>query len=152
MGFPSSVSLPVFPGHSFPRAWNYEESPLPDLLSGTLDCAQVHSEVQIKGLVRSEAAATQERFRRLVDLWKQDTRFLSSTTRKIHHSAYQEIVGMGRDAIPFILHELRDQPDDWFWALQAISGESPDADCEPGRFDLMRDRWLEWGRLHGFLP
>ena len=36
---------------------------------------------------------------------------------------YQRIVGMGL-SVPLILEELRREPDQWFWALEAITERS----------------------------
>ena len=49
------------------------------------------------------------------------------------HPAYQQIVGMGRSAVPFILKELANGPGHWFWALRAISGEDPVSSQGQGR-------------------
>jgi hypothetical protein len=38
---------------------------------------------------------------------------------------YQQIIGMGRLALPLILRELERETDDWFRALKASSGENP---------------------------
>ncbi len=38
---------------------------------------------------------------------------------------YQRIVGMGLSTVPLILEELRREPDQWFWALEAITEENP---------------------------
>jgi hypothetical protein len=43
---------------------------------------------------------------------------------------YQEIIGMGERAVPLLLAELKREPDDWFWALHAITGASPLAHLE----------------------
>lgn len=60
---------------------------------------------------------------------------------------------MGRQAIPFILTELRaegDDPDQWFWALnilaQANNLTPPKIAPEiVGDYQAMAQVWLEWG-------
>ena len=50
---------------------------------------------------------------------------------------------MGKDAIPFILDDLREQPTGhWFWALGAITGEDPTL----GEADIDKaiQAWLSW--------
>src|SRR5688572_11014345 len=59
----------------------------------------------------SGAAALRERFARLFCEWKDATRFSSSITESAMHPAYQQIIGMGKDAIPLIIAELRKEPD-----------------------------------------
>jgi hypothetical protein len=64
---------------------------------------------------------------------------------------YQKIIGMGRDAVPLILGELQREPDQWFWALEAITDENPVPAEAAGKVRLMAEAWLEWGREHGYL-
>jgi len=59
---------------------------------------------------------------------------------------YQEIIGIGRPALPMILNELKERPVHLFWALRAISGTNPVEPEDRGRIDKMREVWLEWGR------
>ena len=66
------------------------------------------------------------------------------------HPAYQQIIGMGTDAIPFIVEELRQTPDQWFWALKAITGEDPVDPADRGRVRRMADAWLELAKEHGY--
>ena len=40
--------------------------------------------------------------------WKQDTAHLSSPSMIAEHRAYQEIIGMGKEAIPMILRDLEE--------------------------------------------
>ena len=90
-------------------------------------------------------------FRTLVVLWRRDTVNISSTSRIAMHPAYQRIIGMGSVAIPLILRELEEQPDWWFWALQAITGADPVSPSCRGLLHEMAAAWLAWGREHGYL-
>ncbi len=92
-----------------------------------------------------------QRFRGLVDVWRRECAVLSSTTQKAIHPAYQQIIGMGRDALPLILRELEETPDHWFWALKAISGEDPVPPEGVGKTPEMTESWLHWGRERGYL-
>jgi hypothetical protein len=68
------------------------------------------------------------------------------------HPAYQRIIGMGRDALPFILEEFsKGELDDWFWAFYAITGENPITEEMAGDMDKMAEAWLQWGRDAGYL-
>ena len=64
--------------------------------------------------------------------------------------AYQAIIRMGKPAIPFILDELRREPDHWFVALKQITGEDPIPEEARGNMRGMADAWLKWGDDHGF--
>ncbi len=91
-----------------------------------------------------------ERFRQLADWWQEDVSHLSSPTEIAIHPAYQQIIGMGIQAIPFLLKNLEQRPDHWFWALKAITGEDPVPLEQKGRVDQMAKAWLRWGAEHGF--
>jgi hypothetical protein len=89
-------------------------------------------------------AYQRQRFQDLVRQWKEATLFLSSITDMAMHHAYQQIIGMGRDALPLLFEELRREPDHWFWALQAITGVNPVPIQERGDTTKMTQAWLAW--------
>jgi hypothetical protein len=90
-----------------------------------------------------------ERFRTLARRWRDETVHLSSTSAIAAHPAYQQIIGMGRVALPFILRELEEQGGHWFWALKAITGIDPVPSEQRGRIQTMKQAWLRWGREQG---
>jgi hypothetical protein len=94
--------------------------------------------------------ATDRRFGELARQWKEATQFVSSVTDMVTHPAYQQIIGMGREVVPLILAELRREPDHWFWALQAITGENPVPAADRGRIQAMTQAWLDWAAAHGY--
>jgi hypothetical protein len=93
-----------------------------------------------------------ERFQRLAADWKEQSRFLSNTAQMAMLKPYQRIIGMGVPVVPLILEELRREPDQWFWALEAITEENPVPSADAGNVRAMADAWIEWGRQHGHLP
>jgi hypothetical protein len=97
------------------------------------------------------AEPIQERFQRLRDDWKSKTRHLSNTAQISLVFSYQKIIGMGLAAVPLILAELEREPDHWFWALEAITGESPVPKSDAGDMDASARAWIEWGRQNGLL-
>jgi hypothetical protein len=94
---------------------------------------------------------TQRTFAALAEEWRQETAHLSSVTEIALHPAYQRVIGMGRAALPLILAELARQPDHWFWALRAITGENPVTIGEAGDVLRMRQAWLRLGRRRGWV-
>ncbi len=92
------------------------------------------------------------RFHRLVREWKDAKVFTSSGTEIALHPAYQQIIGMGKEAIPLILGELQREEDHWFWALKAITGEDPVPAGDRGQLPKMTADWLRWAEEHGYLP
>src|SRR5437879_2039219 len=91
----------------------------PELLEG----AYIHVQVALSGALDRDE--TRRRFEALSSRWHNETALLSSISEKAMHPAYQAIIGIGREAVPHILHELQKQPGHWFWALSAITGENP---------------------------
>ena len=93
----------------------------------------------------------QRLFTELADAWRTGRNPVSSKAIEMAmHPAYQRIIGMGPVAIPFILRELEREPDHWFWALRAISGEDPIPPESRGKIDQMTAAWLRWGRQNGY--
>lgn len=57
---------------------------------------------------------------------------------------------MGEPAVPLILRDFESQPNDWFAALEKITGEDPVAESSYGAVDEMAKSWLKWGKSHGY--
>jgi hypothetical protein len=92
------------------------------------------------------------RFAKFAADWKAKTKILSNVTTKIITPEYQKIIGMGKDAIPFILKDLAENgPNDWFWALTAITDFNPITPEIAGNMVAMTEAWLQWGRKAGYL-
>ncbi|MHB8846285.1 MAG: hypothetical protein ACYC7L_16245 [Nitrospirota bacterium] len=91
------------------------------------------------------------RFHSLKNQWELDTALKSSVSEIIMHAAYQQIIGMGPTAIPFILSEMKEKRGHWFWALKSITGEDPVAPIDRGNLKKMTEAWLEWGREQGYI-
>jgi hypothetical protein len=96
-------------------------------------------------------ASQRERFQRLRDQWKEQSRYLSNSAQMALLRPYQRIIGMGTAAVPLILEELRREPDHWFWALEAITEENPVSPDDAGRVPAMTTAWLRWGTERGLL-
>lgn len=91
-----------------------------------------------------------EKFESLVKKWKEDTRFASTVLEMATNPAYQQIIGMGRQAVPLILKQLAKKPEHWFWALNSITGEDPVPENSRGNLPKMTKAWLEWGQQNGY--
>ena len=96
-------------------------------------------------------AEVRERFQRLAAQWKEQSRYLSNTAQMAMLKPYQQIIGMGWPVIPLILEELQREPNQWFWALEAITDETPVPPDAAGKVRLMAQTWVEWGKRHGWL-
>ena len=92
-------------------------------------------------------------FKALVDQWRVERGARSSITEGAMCAAYQNIIGMGEKAISRIIAQLRsegDDPDQWFWALQAITRENPVPEGAQGDYRTMAKAWLEWAEREGY--
>jgi hypothetical protein len=98
--------------------------------------------------------ALEASFRNQVNIWKDQTGHLSSITKAIAHPSYLRIVGLARHSTDreierLLLRELESDPDHWFAALGAITGEDP---VKPEHdFDEAVNAWLQWGREKGII-
>jgi hypothetical protein len=108
-------------------------------------------EVAIREPGQAQDVELVRRFHCLVREWKDAKVFTSSGTEIALHPAYQQIIGMGKEAIPLILEELQRDPDHWFWALKAITGEDPVPRGDRGHLPKMTESWLRWAERHGYL-
>ena len=96
--------------------------------------------------------AAEEKFNRLAAQWREETQFLSSSTEMAAHPAYQEIIGMGRDAVVFMLRGLEaGELDHWFTALHLITGVDPVPPADSGRIEKMAGHWVAWGKSRNII-
>jgi len=59
---------------------------------------------------------------------------------------YQQIIGMGEAVVPLLLEELQREPDQWFWALEAITQENPVPPESAGKVRPTAEAWAAWGK------
>jgi len=72
----------------------------------------------------------------------------------IAHPSYLRIIGLAQhsndnEVERTLLRELETEPDHWFAALTAITGEDPTR--SEYDFDESVNAWLEWGRAKGII-
>jgi hypothetical protein len=95
--------------------------------------------------------AIEERFRRLATEWKEQSRYLSNVAQMAMLKPYQRIIGLGLPVVPLILEELNREPNQWFWALEAITEQNPVPPEAKGQVRLMAQAWIEWGKQQGYV-
>lgn len=86
-----------------------------------------------------------ERFERLSNRWKDQSKYLSNTAQMAMLESYQRVIGLGPSVVPLILEELRREPDHWFWALESITEENPVPREFSGDVKAKAKAWIEWG-------
>lgn len=102
----------------------------------------------IAGRRRDDDSALEHLFHEQVERWKNETGHLSSISRMTSHPSYLRIIGLGREGLPLILKELRERPDHWLVALNAITGEDPAPDGANFRGAVAA--WIKWGEARGY--
>lgn len=102
-------------------------------------------------VVPGPAAPDREQlFRTLAARWKRERGPYSSSAQLAEHPAYQQIIGMGPEVIPWLLRELEQEPDHWFRALHALTGADPVPVESRGKLREMAQAWLRWARAQGY--
>lgn len=91
------------------------------------------------------------KFNILAERWERERPDWSNITEMSLHPAYQQIIGMGQPAVPFILEKLKEKPDHWFWALHSISGDNPVSVESEGDIEQMAKAWIRWGTERGYI-
>jgi hypothetical protein len=92
-------------------------------------------------------------FQTLVSQWHKERGATSSITQMAVCPSYQQIIGMGDKAVPLILRQIEnevDDPDHWFWALQAITRANPVPEDARGDMREMARVWLDWAYMEGY--
>ncbi len=96
------------------------------------------------------ASTIQDEFGRLATQWRRDVMFLSDSTERTIHPAYQHIIEMGSAVIPLMLKEISERHEHWFAALEAITGEDPVNPEDSGDVRKISQAWIDWGRKRGY--
>jgi hypothetical protein len=87
---------------------------------------------------------SRQKFEELSKSW-QEYNFGSSII-EYHDAAFEQIIGMGAEVVPYLLERLKDGEVEWVYALQRITGhhiENPDM---IGDAEKVAEAWIEWGR------
>jgi hypothetical protein len=106
--------------------------------------------IQVQPIENSE----EMEFNRLVEEWKREVRSKSLMVTIAMHPAYQQMVGMGEKALPFIFERIKradEKTYQWFWALAAITRQNPIPIELRGKVREMARVWLKWGQEHGYV-
>ena len=94
-------------------------------------------------VIERSDAEVQRLFDQLATQWRENVLFESNVERIILDDSYQRIIGLGPQVVPYILRDLEQSPDHWFWALTAIIGE--DKAAGQASIGAAAEAWLAWG-------
>lgn len=110
---------------------------------------RVHKLIREVGM--DEQSAVEEKFDILAEVWKRETAIVSSISKKIKHPAYRKIIGLGEEAVPYILQELSRRPDHWFAALEEITKQNPVKPRDAKNIKKAIRAWMDWATNNGLI-
>ncbi|MFC4231250.1 hypothetical protein ACFOW1_05070 [Parasediminibacterium paludis] len=93
----------------------------------------------------------EKQFYELAQKWKNETAVYSTVYHKTINNNYLGIIGIGYEAVPFILKDLQKSADHWFIALKAITKENPVPREDMGNMHKMKEAWIQWGINKGLI-
>jgi hypothetical protein len=93
----------------------------------------------------------EQEFNKLANAWYRETGMLSFIRQKALHPCYQRIIGMGKDALPFIFRELSIGKGDWMWALECITRLDKNPVPEGASYKEAASIWLQWARENKYI-
>lgn len=131
----SGPSLRQISPLAYPREWQVDHTPREHI-------------VPLPVRYLRPVAQLRQRFTQLASFWEAETAALSALDDMVTHPAYLGIIGLGLQAVPLILERLAAEPDFWFEALHAITGEDPASAEET--VEGAAKAWLVWGQSRGF--
>lgn len=91
-------------------------------INTTLSDRHTAEYVRLNDIQRKEVLLSRVRFDALYNSWRKNTMFSSSVSDIIGDAAFQEIVGMGMAAVPYIIERIDKEPSTLVWALNKIYG------------------------------
>jgi hypothetical protein len=95
------------------------------------------------------AESIEQRVIRLLQSWRSETAYTSSSATT--HWAYQELIRIGADALPYLFRDLESSKDGHLSkALTAITGAQPIDSSIRGQVGAVADGWLRWAREQGY--
>lgn len=89
-------------------------------------------------------STAREKFDALAESW--DDYNLGRSVLDYHDFAMQQIIGMGRDAVPFLLERVEAGASEWIYALKSITGREEDSPDIAGDEESVVAAWVEWGK------
>ncbi len=94
---------------------------------------------------------TEELFQAIVSEWTLGIGPTSSSMEMVAHPAFRRLIARGKEAIPFLLREVKREPSLLVLALHEITGENPVPRESRGKIKEMAKAWVAWGAKNGLL-
>lgn len=104
----------------------------------------------MKHAARMPVNRVAELFDTLTEQWEMDCMFSSSSTEMHMHPAYQQVIGLGPEVIPFVLRAMNDGQFHWDHALRALTRDDPVPEDSAGDMVKAQNSWMKWAQEHGY--
>lgn len=91
------------------------------------------------------------KFNDLKNNWKIETAFISDYDKIINNDSYRSIIELGKEIIPLILKDLRDNDGLWFHALEQLSKKKITLNMVNPTYQEEKQAWLDWGIRNKFI-
>ena len=156
IGYKQKLSFPYHTviGHFEKHPFNKECEDLPSTFDTLWQTALLPSGWVIctGELEKLEISELEQKFNDLAAKWKMETGLYSITKDKVNDT-YLDIIGLGKEIIPFILADIRKASGTahWHMALKALTGENPLSERDMGKNKLIKDKWIAWARVKNII-
>jgi|ERR1035441_2439584 hypothetical protein len=87
-----------------------------------------------------------QKFETYKSKWKEETFLSSSISDIVNNESYQSIIALGFIVVPFIINDLKENDEHWFYALEKITEQNPIKKEHRGIIKLMKNDWIEWAK------
>jgi hypothetical protein len=104
------------------------------------NCALINGE-------SSDYGGVEAKFYALANEWREYN--LGRSTTEYCHAAYMQIIGMGKEIVPFLIEQVKAGDGDWLVALKYITGAKVTTPDMRGDFARIREAWLGWAQDYG---
>ena len=87
-----------------------------------------------------------EKFEILKNQWYDKRNNFSSSLRDVCDiPEYFKIISLGPEIVPFIIEELKIEPDFWFIALEKLTNHKIELEeNDYGRIEIISKKWIDW--------
>jgi hypothetical protein len=87
-------------------------------------------------------------FNELSIKWKSETGLFSTTFHKVANDSYFDIIGLGQEVVPILLHDMQKPTGTahWHTALKAITKENPVPPEDLNKSKKVKEAWILWGK------
>src|ERR1035437_230192 len=93
----------------------------------------------------------EKQFNELAAKWKNETGLYSTTPQKVFNDSYLDIIGLGKDVVPFILKDMQHGSAHWHTALKALTKENPVPNDDLSKSKKVKEAWLIWGEHNNLI-